>query len=139
MSKGASCCWSRSARFRWADGSTEAILLVEPSRHCYSTPLLPSTSEGHHTMARFACLLALFVFTVPAAAKAPLPKPLVEGLKNPHSICIGPDGRIYVSVMGELQKDGDGAIMSIRDGKALPFATGLDDPKGLVAFQNWLF
>ena len=29
--------------------------------------------------------------------------------------------------------------MNIDDGKVVPFASGLDDPKGLVALQRWLF
>jgi glucose/arabinose dehydrogenase len=72
-------------------------------------------------------------------AADPLPKPLVTGLKNPESVVAGTDGRIYVSEIGEFDKDGDGRILVIENGKAVPFVTGLDDPKGLVAFQQWLF
>jgi glucose/arabinose dehydrogenase len=68
-----------------------------------------------------------------------MPKPLVEGLKNPESVIVGTDGRIYLSVIGEFDKDGDGAIMVIDKGKAVPFATGLDDPKGLGKHLEWLF
>jgi len=75
--------------------------------------------------------------SMPAQDK--LPKPLVSGLKNPESVAIGPDGRIYVSEIGEFGKDGDGRIMVIVKGKAMPFATGLDDPKGMVAWGNSLF
>lgn len=82
-------------------------------------------------------MLFLLALTPPALAQ--LPKPLVSGLKNPESVAIGGDGQIYVSVIGEFGKDGDGAIMKIVDGKALPFATGLNDPKGLAAWQKWLF
>ncbi len=67
-----------------------------------------------------------------------LPKPLVTGLKNPESVAVGADGRIYVGMIGEFGKDGDGAVMVIEDGKATPFATGLDDPKGLVAVPEGL-
>ncbi len=66
-------------------------------------------------------------------------KPLVTGLKNPESACIGPDKRIYVSTIGEFDKDGDGGVMVIEDGKAVPFATGLDDPKGMVWAFNFLY
>jgi glucose/arabinose dehydrogenase len=75
----------------------------------------------------------------PALSAAPLPKPLVTGLKNPESVAVGTDGRIYVSTIGDFDKDGDGAVMVIQDGKAVPFATGLDDPKGLAAFQGFLY
>lgn len=83
--------------------------------------------------------LLLFLTLTAATPAAELPKPLVTGLKNPESVAIGPDGRIYVSVIGEFDKDGDGSIVVIKDGKAETFCGGLDDPKGLVAFQQWLF
>jgi sugar lactone lactonase YvrE len=70
---------------------------------------------------------------------ADLPAPLVSGLKNPESVCLGKDGRIYVTEIGEFEKDGDGQVSVIVDGKAKPFATGLDDPKGIVAFQDDLY
>ncbi|HEV3443655.1 MAG TPA: hypothetical protein VG099_03375, partial [Gemmataceae bacterium] len=68
-----------------------------------------------------------------------MPAPRVTGLKNPQGIVVGGDGRVYVSVAGEIGKDGDGAVMVIEQGKAVPFATGLDDPRGLAAYQQWLF
>ncbi len=84
--------------------------------------------------------LSLFVLAgLASIAGAELPKPLVTGLKTPESACVGTDGRVYVSCIGEFGKDGDGSIVVIKDGKATPFATGLDDPKGIVAFQQWLF
>ena len=59
--------------------------------------------------------------------------PIVTGLKNPESVCIGADGRVYLTCIGEFDKDGDGTVVVIVDGKAETFATGLDDPKGIVA------
>lgn len=79
-----------------------------------------------------ACL-ACFVVT---GFAADLPKPIVTGMKNPESVCLGADGRMYVTEIGEFDKDGDGLVSVIVDGKAVPFAKGLDDPKGIVAFQN---
>ena len=64
------------------------------------------------------------------------PKPFVSGLKNPESVCLGPDGSAYVTEIGEFDKDGDGQVSVIKEGKASPFATGLDDPKGIVFFAN---
>ena len=64
------------------------------------------------------------------------PRPIVSGLKNPESVCLGSGGRMYVTEIGEFGKDGDGQVSVIVDGKAKPFATGLDDPKGIVPFQN---
>lgn len=63
---------------------------------------------------------------------------LVEGLKNPESVAVGPDGRIYVSTIGDFEKEGDGAVMVIENGKAKPLAKGLDDPKGLAAWGEGL-
>jgi sugar lactone lactonase YvrE len=64
----------------------------------------------------------------------------VKGLAMPESVAIGADGRIYVSEIGEFGKDGDGRIAVIdAAGQPKPFASGLDDPKGLVATQGGFF
>jgi len=64
----------------------------------------------------------------------------VTGLKTPESAVVGPDGRIYVSEINEFGKDGDGQISVIgADGKAKPYATGMDDPKGLVFSKGVLY
>ena len=64
---------------------------------------------------------------------------IVEGLKNPESVVVA-DGRIYVSEIGEFGKDGDGVITLVgSDGKAKPFATGMDDPKGLAYSKGALY
>ncbi|HWY87928.1 MAG TPA: SMP-30/gluconolactonase/LRE family protein, partial [Gemmataceae bacterium] len=81
----------------------------------------------------------LLAFTAPLAAQSKLPAPRVTGLKNPESVAVGPDGNIYISVIGEFDKDGDGGVMKVVDGKAVPFATGLDDPKGLTSWRKSLF
>ncbi len=81
------------------------------------------------------CRLAAFSLLLLAAPlfAADLPKPLVTGLKNPESVCLGPDGLLYVTEIGEFDKDGDGAVTVVKDGKATPFAAKLNDPKGIVA------
>jgi glucose/arabinose dehydrogenase len=84
--------------------------------------------------------LAAWLFSTASLVLAQeLPKPLVTGLKNPESVAMGADGRIYVGTIGEFDKDGDGAVMVVNGGKATPFATGLDDPKGVVAVPEGLF
>lgn len=89
-------------------------------------------------MMRFLPLAALLL--LPASpALAQLPKPLVEGLKTPESVCVGPGGKVYATVIGEFGKDGDGAVVVIEDGKAKELAKGLDDPKGIAAYSKWLF
>jgi glucose/arabinose dehydrogenase len=90
-------------------------------------------------MKKLIALLLVLLGFAPVSRAAALPRPLVTGLKNPESVAVGSDGRIYISTIGEFDKDGDGAIMVVQDGKAVPFATGLDDPKGLAAFQNLFF
>jgi glucose/arabinose dehydrogenase len=77
-----------------------------------------------------ACLFAS------SLSAADLPKPLVTGMTNPESVCLGNDGRLYVTEIGEFGKDGDGQVSVVVDGKAKPFATGLDDPKGIVFFRD---
>lgn len=64
------------------------------------------------------------------------PKPMITGLKSPESVCLGLDGRAYVTCIGEFDKDGDGYIVAVADGKAVPFCEGLDDPKGIIAFKE---
>lgn len=88
-------------------------------------------------MKRALCLLAVGLFA--SSTLAAPPKPLITGLKNPESVIVGPDGRVYVSEIGEFGKDGDGRILVLQGDKAVPFATGFDDPKGLASFQQWLY
>lgn len=84
--------------------------------------------------------LAVLVFGAvsQAGAQSP-PKLVVTGLTNPESVALNSQGQAFVTVIGERNRDGDGAVLKIEQGKAVPFATGLDDPKGLVAYQDWLF
>ncbi len=82
---------------------------------------------------------ALFVCLSLQSLAADLPKPIASGMKNPESVCLGSDGRTYVTEIGEFGKDGDGNVLVIVDGQPKPFATGLDDPKGIVAFQSSLY
>ena len=37
------------------------------------------------------------------------PKPLVSGLNHPSAVAVGPTGKIYVALLGNEQKKGDGA------------------------------
>jgi len=89
-------------------------------------------------MKRYGSLLMLLLLASPATAKE-LPKPMVSGMTNPESVCVGPGGKLFVTVIGEFGKDGDGSVVVIENGKAVPFVTGLDDPKGIVAFEKFLY
>ena len=63
-----------------------------------------------------------------------------DGFSNPESVAEGPDGYIYVSEIGETDKDGDGKISKIdKKGNVTPFATGLYDPKGIVFYKEKLY
>jgi glucose/arabinose dehydrogenase/sugar lactone lactonase YvrE len=84
--------------------------------------------------------LALVIcMTVSRAGAQQTPQVLVRGLKNPESVVLNPQGQMFVSTMGEPDRDGDGTVVKIEDGKIVPFASGFDDPKGLIALQRWLF
>jgi glucose/arabinose dehydrogenase len=78
-------------------------------------------------------LLALSDFV-----EAAPPAPLATGIANPESVAVL-EGKIYVSSIGEFNKDGDGAIVVVEDGKVRPLATGLNDPKGILAVRNSLY
>ena len=59
-----------------------------------------------------------------------------NGFVMPESVAEGPDGYIYVSEIGERDKDGDGKISKIdKKGNIIPFAIGLYDPKGIVFYK----
>jgi sugar lactone lactonase YvrE len=91
-------------------------------------------------MGRLLVLVSVLTGGVYVWAGEQRPTALVTGLRNPQSVAVGADGQTYVSEGGEPGKDGEGRIL-VRDkaGKSVPFATGLDDPRGLVFWQKWLF
>lgn len=65
---------------------------------------------------------------------------VVKGFKNPESVAVGKDGLVYVSEIGEFEKDGDGKISVVgKDGKVKVFASGLNDPKGLAFIADYLY
>jgi glucose/arabinose dehydrogenase len=91
-------------------------------------------------MRRSFCLGLLLICGLASLANAQqTPQVVVSGLQSPESAVVDGQGRIYVSVIGEGGRDGDGSVVRIEQGKAVPFATGLDDPKGLVAHQQWFY
>jgi sugar lactone lactonase YvrE len=63
----------------------------------------------------------------------------ISGFKTPESIIVGPDGRYYVSNIGEFSVDGEGSIFVIEDSKIQTLAAKLDDPKGLAFWQDTLY
>jgi sugar lactone lactonase YvrE len=85
-----------------------------------------------------ALLLAALTPACLVAANQPVVR-LIEGLPLPESAAVGPDGKIYVSTFGERDNLSDGAIVTIADGKATTFASGLGDPKGIAFWKEDLY
>src|SRR5262249_4814403 len=83
--------------------------------------------------------LAWVLLGLVSSAAAEPPAPLVGGLRTPVSVAVGAEGKVYVAVQGDPGKPGDGAILLLAKGQTTPFATGLDAPGGLTAYQEWLF
>ncbi|MEI7757541.1 MAG: gluconolaconase [Bacteroidota bacterium] len=64
----------------------------------------------------------------------------ISGLESPESVAQDANGDIYVSEIGEFNKDGDGKITRISiDGKLSTFASGMDDPKGITFIGRSLY
>jgi glucose/arabinose dehydrogenase len=74
------------------------------------------------------CFLTAILLGQPPSTPAP---ELASGLDRPTSVAAGGDGRVYVTA-------GD-AVLVLKDGKAHPFVKGLQSPRGLAAYQQWLF
>jgi glucose/arabinose dehydrogenase/sugar lactone lactonase YvrE len=83
--------------------------------------------------------LAALLLGPAAPAFGQAPKALAEGMKNPESVVVTPDGKVFVTEIGEFGKDGDGKVTQIVNGKATAFVEGLDDPKGIAFYAKWLF
>jgi gluconolactonase len=67
------------------------------------------------------------------AVVRPLHPSLAVGA-TPESVVRGFDGKLYVTLMGTVRQpgDGDGKIVVVDVDKVSDFASGLDDPKGIV-------
>jgi glucose/arabinose dehydrogenase len=84
------------------------------------------------------CLACLLTCVAAAGAKD-APKPLLTDLKNPTAIYVAPDGKVYIAVAGETDKDG-GVILRLEGKKLVTFATGLGLPAGgIVSREEWLY
>ena len=87
---------------------------------------------------RVFLILLLTLFTVPSKANDSLN--VISGFTSPESVVQDAKGNIYVSEIGEFNKDSDGKITRISiDGKLSTFASGMDDPKGLTFIGKSLY
>jgi glucose/arabinose dehydrogenase len=84
-------------------------------------------------------VLLLFLVVAPVGGGEPPVKPLIEGVKGLQSMTVGPNGKLYLTVAGERGSMGKGKVMALDKGKTVPFAQGLDEPRGIAGFQGWLF
>jgi gluconolactonase len=99
-----------------------------------------TTEHRMRAQSSAAIIVGLLVGLVAAAAPLPGQEPrLIAGLKQPESVAIGPDGRVYVSETGEYEKANDGYISILEAGKLRRFAGGLDDPHGIKWYRDHLF
>jgi gluconolactonase len=65
---------------------------------------------------------------------------IISGFKMPESVAEGTDGSIYLSEIGERDKDKDGKITKIdKNGNVSTVAEGLYDPKGIVFYNDKLY
>ena len=84
--------------------------------------------------------LVLFSVIISVSLKAHESLNAISGFASPESVVQDAKGDIYVSEMGECNKDGDGKITRISiDGKLSTFASGMDDPKGLTFIGKSLY
>lgn len=91
-------------------------------------------------------LLVLFTFQTAAIAEYASPHTAkvelaaMSGLVMPESAVAHPDGRVFVTEIGEFGVDGDGKVTVLNlDGSSEPLVTGLNDPKGIALFENQLY
>jgi sugar lactone lactonase YvrE len=83
-------------------------------------------------------LLALFSLRAPWLAQRS-GEDVIGGLSTPESVAIGPDGKYYISNLGRPGLRGDGAIKVVEDGTVKDLVTGLDDPKGVIVWEDHLY
>jgi sugar lactone lactonase YvrE len=91
-------------------------------------------------MKNLRVFLILLLTLIAAPSKAHDSLNLISGFTSPESAVQDAKGDIYVSEIGEFNKDGDGKITRISvDGKLSTFASGMDDPKGLTFIGKSLY
>lgn len=74
-----------------------------------------------------------------AVFAAETPTKIAGPFTMPESVCVGPDGTLYVTEIGQPNTDGDGKVTTVVDGQLKPLVTGLNDPKGIVFSKDALY
>jgi sugar lactone lactonase YvrE len=75
-----------------------------------------------------------------AASTSAAASDTITGLTMPESAIAHPDGRVFITEIGEFGKGGDGQITVINtDGSKSVLAAGLNDPKGIDLYNNELY
>lgn len=78
--------------------------------------------------------------TASTAQPAPAVSDTITGLKMPESVVAHPDGRLFVTEIGEFGQGGDGQVTIIHtDGSRETLAAGLNDPKGIDLWNNAVY
>lgn len=91
-------------------------------------------------MKRLLAILGLgIVANLHAADELPKPQVVAKGLASPSAVAVGTDGKVYIATQGSPAATGDGQILVLENGKAVPFASGLDNPQALVAVRDQLY
>ena len=91
-------------------------------------------------MENLRVFLILLLTIIATTSKAHESLNLISGFSSPESVVQDAKGDIYVSEIGEFNKDGDGKITRISiDGKLSTIASGMDDPKGLTFIGKSLY
>ena len=87
------------------------------------------------------CLAASALAAQTPAGAFARPERVVDSIPAPESVAIGPDGAWYVSSFGKFGTAGDGAVYRVQPdgGRAEVWATGLDDPCGIVFMGDTLW
>jgi sugar lactone lactonase YvrE len=135
---------------RWPHSEADRKFF-EKGMNLMNTDLLQFLSQEHDILGpmrstrdfdRFLRIIFVFLFVVgvsgmPAEAEE---TKTISGLKNPESAAVGPDGKVYATIIGEREKKGDGSVAIIEpSGKVTTFAAGLDDPHGLVIVDGAIY
>jgi sugar lactone lactonase YvrE len=107
------------------------------------------TQEGrmlcHQTVTSFVVQAGLYAVSLSGqelpTANFSNPLRIIDSIPAPESVAVGPDGAWYVSSFGKFGVKGDGAVYRVdpEKGTRKIFASGLEDPCGLLFMRNTLW